>query len=34
MMFIIGLFIIFILLFNYCVFKVSSMCSRIEEKED
>jgi len=30
---IIGLIIGFILLFNYCVFKVSSICSKIEEKE-
>ncbi len=30
---IIGLVIGFILLFNYCIFKVSSRCSRIEEKE-
>lgn len=26
--------IIFVLLFNFCIFRMSSMCSRIEEKEE
>ena len=33
MILIIGLFIVFILLFNYAVFKISSDLSKMEEEE-
>ena len=31
---ILGIVLAFILLFNLCIFRVSSMCSRIEKKEE